>query len=234
MSLRAAREVIDLVSGKPDALLCLAAGDTPRLAYQLITQIAKEENVDLSNCYFVSLDEWVGIPPENEGSCQFFLRTNLFGPLKTYEKNIHLFNALSDELSKECAIMDDFINIHGGIDLMVVGIGPNGHIGFNEPGVPFDLYSHVVDLDETTTTVGQKYFSKSAALTKGITLGLKYLLESKLAILIANGSKKASVIKEAIEGEIGPKMPASIMRMHSNGMVIIDEEAAAFLNKKGT
>jgi glucosamine-6-phosphate isomerase len=229
MSLRAAREVTDLVKKKPDAVLCLAAGDTPRLAYNLITQIAEKEKIDFSRAYFVSLDEWVGIPPENEGSCQFYLRSLLFNPMKIAETNIHVFNSLSPDLKRECSEMDDFIKKHNGIDLMIVGVGRNGHIGFNEPGVPFDKYSHIVDLDETTTSVGQKYFREATSLNKGITLGLKHLMESAKAILIANGIKKAEVIKDAIEGEISPKMPASIMRRHPNGQVIVDSEAASLL-----
>lgn len=229
MSLHAARHVIDLVRSKPNALLCIAAGDTPKLTCDLVANIAKKENVDFSRCYFASLDEWVGIPPENEGSCQYFLRNYLFTPLKISDKQFHLFNALATNTQKECADMDAFIKDHGGIDLIIVGVGRNGHIGFNEPGISFEQYSHVVDLDETTQTVGQKYFREETKLTKGITLGLQHLIEAKKAILIANGIKKAEVMREAIEGEINPRMPASIMRKHDDGEIILDEEAASKL-----
>jgi glucosamine-6-phosphate isomerase len=230
MSQRTARYVTDLVKAKPDAVICIAAGDTPKLTCRYIADMAKRENVDFSRCRFVSLDEWVGIPPENEGSCQYFLRKNLFEPLNISHNNIHLFNSLANDLEAECKNMDDYIRRHGGIDLMIVGVGRNGHIGFNEPGIPFENYSHVVDLDETTQTVGQKYFREHTTLTKGITLGLLHLLESKKAILIANGSKKAEVIKQALEGAIGPDMPASVMRQHSAGEIILDKEAAALLS----
>lgn len=229
MSFHAARHVVNLVKSKPGAVICIAAGDTPKLTCDLIANIAKKENVDFSKVYFVSLDEWVGIPPENEGSCQYFLRTYLFKPLNFSEGQVHLFNALSKDLEKECTDMDKVIRDRGGIDLIIVGVGRNGHIGFNEPGIKFDRYSHVVDLDETTQTVGQKYFREETKLTQGITLGLQHLMEAKKAILIANGIKKAEVIKQTIEGEIGPEMPASIMRTHGNGEIIIDEEAASKL-----
>jgi galactosamine-6-phosphate isomerase len=232
MSLKTARVIVDVVKQKPDALLCLAAGDTPKLAYALIGLLASKENVDISKCNFVSLDEWVGIPPENEGSCQFFLRSTVFGPLHIAEDKFHLFNSLSSDLQKECVVMDEFIRRKGGIDLMVVGVGRNGHIGFNEPGVPFEKYSHVVDLDETTTSVGQKYFKESTTLYKGITLGLNYLLESGTAVMIANGTKKAEVIRKALQEEITTEMPASIIRRHGNGIVVIDEEAASLLKNK--
>ncbi len=232
MSLHAARHVIDLVRSKPNALLCIAAGDTPKLTCDLIANIGKKEKVDFSRCFFASLDEWVGIPPENEGSCQYFLRNYLFTPLKISDKQFHLFNALATDTQKECADMDAFIKDHGGIDLIIVGVGRNGHIGFNEPGISFEQYSHVVDLDETTQTVGQKYFREETKLTKGITLGLQHLIEAKKAILIANGIKKAEVMREAIEGEINPRMPASIMRKHDDGEIILDEEAASKLTSR--
>ena len=230
MSLHAARHVTELVKAKPDAVICIAAGDTPKLTCDLIAQIAKKENIDFSRCYFVSLDEWVGIPPENEGSCQYFLRNYLFDPLNISEKNIHVFNALAKDMQKECTDMDEFIKRHGGIDVMIVGVGRNGHIGFNEPGVNFQEYSHVVDLDETTQTVGQKYFREETKLTQGITLGLQHLMEARKAVLIANGNKKADVMKKAIEEEITNSMPASIMRKHPNGEIILDKEASSLLS----
>ena len=125
--------------------------------------------------------------------------------------------------------MDNIIFEKGGIDLMIVGIGMNGHIGFNEPGVSFDNYSHVIDLDDTTITVGQKYFKTAVHLKKELHLGLKHLQESKKVLLIANGTKKAEVIKKTVEEEITNSFPASIMQKHSNGFVMVDEEAAACL-----
>ena len=231
MSLRAAKQVTELVKSKPDALICIAAGHTPELTCSLIAQMAKKENIDFSRCYFVSLDEWVGIPPENEGSCQYFLRNFLFNPLGINERNIHVFNPLADDMQKECTEMDNFIKEHGRIDLIIVGVGRNGHIGFNEPDASFEQYSHVIELHETTQTVGQKYFREETVLNHGITLGLQHLIEARKAVLIANGERKAEVIKEAIEGEISPKMPASIMRKHDNSEMIIDKEAASLLSQ---
>lgn len=233
LSSHAAAEIIGLVKNKPGAVLCLASGDTPRLTCALIAKNAKEENVDFSRCSFIGLDEWVGIPPQNEGSCHFFLQNNVFDPLHIASSQIHLFDALSEDLMEECNTMDKIIAGKGGIDLMLVGVGMNGHIGFNEPCVSFDNYSHVIDLDDTTQSVGQKYFSQATALKKGISLGLNHLLQAKRVILIANGIKKAEVIRKALEEEINIDMPASIMRTHDQGIVMIDEEAASLL-KPGT
>ncbi|MES1219892.1 MAG: 6-phosphogluconolactonase, partial [Bacteroidota bacterium] len=134
-------------------------------------------------------------------------------------------------LAQECKKMDEVIFEKGGIDLMIVGVGMNGHIGFNEPGVSFDNYSHVIDLDEMTITVGQKYFKGPVVLKQGITVGLKHLMQSKRVFMMANGAKKAEVIKTALEGEISNSFPASIMRTHPQGYVIIDEDAASLLEK---
>jgi glucosamine-6-phosphate isomerase len=228
----AASEIIDLIKNKPAAVLCLASGDTPRLTCQLLVQKLKKEQTDLSQFTFIGLDEWVAVPPSNEGSCHYFFKHELFEPLKLSPAQTHLFDAMSGNLEEECRKMDAVIREKGGIDLMIVGIGMNGHIGFNEPGVSFDKYAHVTDLDNTTLTVGQKYFKTAVALQKGITLGLQHLLDARKAILMANGSKKAGVIKKTMEGEVTNAFPASIMQKHANGVVMVDEEAASLLDQK--
>jgi len=221
-----AEEILKQIESKPDSVICLAAGDTPRLAYQILARKLNEKKTDLSKCSIIGLDEWVGIPPDNEGSCQYFLRNELLNLVNISASQVHLFNALSDDLARECRIMNELIKARNGLDLMIVGVGMNGHIGFNEPGVSFDIYSHVIDLDNTTQSVGQKYFKTKTSLNKGITLGLKHLTESRKAILIANGSKKSNVIKAIVEGPIDSGLPATVMKTHHNGWVVIDKEAA--------
>jgi glucosamine-6-phosphate isomerase len=228
----AAVEIIELVKQKPDAVLCLASGETPRLTCRLLTEKVRQQKVDMSQCTFIGLDEWVGIPPSNEGSCRYFFHHELLGPLNFLESQVHLFDGISSNLEEECVKMDSVIFERGVIDLMIVGIGMNGHIGFNEPGVSFNNYSHVINLDETTITVGQKYFKEGAILKQGITLGLKHLQDAKKVLLLANGIKKAEVIKKKVEGEVTTNFPASIMQTHSNGFVMIDEEAASLLGRK--
>ena len=141
-----------------------------------------------------------------------------------------LFDALTDDLENECLKMDKFINEKKGIDIMVVGIGMNGHIGFNEPGSSFDNSSHVIELDEITKSVGQKYFNEQVELSQGITIGFKQLLNAKKVFLMANGSKKAEVIKKTVHGPVTEHFPASIMQQHENGIVLVDEEAASLLS----
>ncbi len=229
LSEAAANEIIETVKANPQAVLSLAGGDTPKLTYAITVKRAREENVSFSDIRFIGLDEWVGIPPGNAGSCHYFLQENLIQPLRLQSHQVHLFNALAADLPAEVEKINKLVATLGGIDLMVVGIGMNGHIGFNEPGASFDSYGHITALDEFTQQVGQKYFKSATELKQGITLGLKHLLEAKRAILIANGLKKASIVKKVLEGEISEQLPASIMRTHKNGLVVIDREAASLL-----
>jgi glucosamine-6-phosphate isomerase len=232
LSAHAASEIIELVKQKPDAVLCLASGDTPRLTYTITAKMAADQGVDFKRCTFIGLDEWMGIPPDNEGSCHYFLQHQVFEPLNISNDHLHLFDGLSENPEEECRKMDKIISDLGGIDLMVVGIGMNGHIGFNEPAESFGQYSRVVDLGESTKLVGQKYFRQQTALTRGITLGLNHLLESRKAILVANGTKKADVVRKALKEKITPHLPASILRNHSNGVVILDRAAASMLTQE--
>jgi len=213
-----------------NAVLCFASGETPKLTYELMVKMILDKKLDLSGCKFIGLDEWVSIPPQNEGSCHYFLHHLIFEPLNIQPSNIHLFNAMSENLDHECKAMDNIILTYG-IDLMVVGVGMNGHIGFNEPGVSIDNYCHVINLDEITQSIGQKYFKQPTPLKQGITLGLRHLLESKKAILIANGTKKAKIMKKTLESRISNHTPSSIIRTHHNSMIMIDEEASSLLER---
>lgn len=227
-----ANQILHQVKKKPNSVLCLAAGDTPRLAYKLLVEFGKRQQISFAQCTFVALDEWLGIAADNDGSCAFFLRRNLFLPLEIADSQIRLFDALTSDPAGECRSMDNFIFDNGGIDLMLVGVGMNGHVGFNEPGVAEGLYAHVTDLDATTRSVGQKYFKQSTDLERGITLGLRHLLESRSTLLMASGAKKAAIIAKAMEGTVSTDVPASIIRKHPNGVVLLDEDAACMLRRR--
>ncbi len=229
LSRKIANLILDTVASNPQAVLCLATGDSPLLSYQYIIKGSKERNINFSQVQFVALDEWVGIPPTNPGSCKFYLNKNLFEPLQIPSGHIHLFDGMSSALEAECKKMDQVIKKLGGIDLMVVGVGINGHIGFNEPGVDLTLYAHVIELEEITRIVGQKYFGEATRLTKGITLGLQHFMEARTAVLVANGEKKADIIKKTIESPSSNSIPATIIRKHGNGLVFIERGAASQL-----
>lgn len=225
----AAGNILDLVSIKPNAVICIASGDTPRLTNKYVVEGAKEHGIDFSRVQFISLDEWVGVPRSNTGSCYYFLNETIFEPLAIKESNIHFFDATAIDLTTECERINKAITDLNGIDLIILGIGVNGHIGFNEPGVSPELLEHVINLDPITLQVGQKYFAESATLQKGISLGIGRIMQSKMAILMATGSKKAAIIKKTLEEKVSTTVPASYMQAHSNSFVLLDKESAALL-----
>lgn len=229
LSAYAADAMLAAVQQKPDCLIGIVSGDSPRLAYDIFCEKCKANGVDTSQVCFAGFDEWVGIPPDNEGSCHAFLHRHVFTPLGLPEANYHVFDAMSEGLQDECERMNAFIAERGGLDLLLVGVGMNGHIGFNEPGVDFGNYAHVQLLEDITLSVGQKYFQAATELKYGITLGLRHLMEAKQVLMLANGQKKATVMKKALEGEIGNKIPASIIRSHPHSEVLLDEAAASEL-----
>jgi len=226
LSEQVADKVAETVRAKPDAVLCLASGHTPVGVFENLVSLARTGSVDFGRCTFIGLDEWVGIPPQNEGSCYHLLGAKLFNPLNISKTQVLFFDGMAASPQDECRRMDGTIARLGGLDLMLTGIGMNGHIALNEPGTPWHLRSHVVDLDETTQTVGQKYFTKKTALRQGITLGLQYLRESRLTMLMASGEAKAPVVRQALEGEVTERLPASIFQTLENGLVFLDREAA--------
>ncbi|TDT56511.1 glucosamine-6-phosphate deaminase [Fonticella tunisiensis] len=226
-------EVLSYIRSKERKIICLPSGDTPVGAYQYIVKQLDDEDLNSYKSIFVGLDEWANMSREDEGSCQYYMYKYLFGPLGLDSDKIVEFNAKAEDLTNECLKMDKFLKEYGPLDLVVLGIGMNGHLGLNEPGTSFNEYSHVVKLDETTVKIAQKYFTTTKVLDKGITLGLKHFLEAKKMILIASGSKKADIVKRIVEGEIDEEIPATIARLHRNSYLIVDEESAKGLESIG-
>jgi glucosamine-6-phosphate isomerase len=215
--------IIEVLKKKPDALICIASGDTPLGVCKFL---AKSDKNLFEKCTFVGLDEWVGMDENDEGSCKYGIYQNLLIPLNFPSERIKYFDAKAQDLDSECQKINEFIASRGGLDVMLVGVGMNGHIALNEPNTPFDIYAHVSDLEEVTKSVGQKYFTKETILTQGITLGLAHLQEAKLPILIVNGQRKAPVVNAALTGEITEKFPASIFQKIERSIVLLDLEAA--------
>ncbi len=231
LSNEAARMAADLVLQRPDAVLCLASGHTPLGVFRHFVRIALETGLDCSRCRFVGLDEWVGFSPEQEGGCLKILTEYLFNPLKINQHQIYFFQGQAADPQAECRRVNENVAGLGGIDFMLVGVGMNGHIGFNEPGTPWNLHAHVAELDETTRSVGQKYFSQETVISQGYTLGMEHLKAAGQAVLMASGSGKAPVIRQALEGDVTAAFPASIFQTLSNGVVMLDVDAASGLTK---
>lgn len=223
--------IVEYIKAKPKSLICLASGHTPLGVFECLVKDVKDKKVDISQCVFVGLDEWVGIGPKQDGSCRLLMDQFFFEPLHIPLTRIHFFDALSKDLQREADRINAVINSNGGLDIMLVGIGTNGHIAMNEPGTSFDSIAHISELADETKVVGQKYFKSTTELKHGITLGLKHFAESKLPILMANGSKKASIMKRVVEEQPDEQLPASIVHRVPKAIVAIDEEAAVELKK---
>jgi len=229
LSVNTAEMIAEIVSKKPNALLCFPAGETSVGTFKQLILMYKEGKVDFSQCRIVGLDEWVNLGTLQNENCHSFLKTHLFDHIEYSEENFCFFNGESSDLVRECRITDNFIKNYGPIDMILLGAGMNGHLGLNEPGTSFDLYSHIVNLDETTKIVGKKYFSQEVILTSGITLGMKHIMEAKTVILQMTGAKKAELAKRLIDSEISPVFPASIIKSHLNSFLILDSEASEYL-----
>ncbi|TWR25568.1 glucosamine-6-phosphate deaminase [Mucilaginibacter achroorhodeus] len=231
MSKAAAELVATQLAVKPDSVLVFPSGDSPTGTLNYLVSWANDGRIDLTKASIVGLDEWVGMDENDKGSCKYYLKNTFFDKLNTKLTNVTLFNAKADDLEAECDRINGFIASKGGIDVMMVGIGMNGHLGLNEPGTPFNLYAHRSELDPVTVEVGQKYFDKATPLTGGITLGLQHLAEAGKAILIASGAKKADIIAKSLQGEVSTAVPASILQTLDNAVVLLDEEVATKLIK---
>lgn len=230
MSAAVADLVFDQVARKPESLFCFPSGDSPTGMLNIIVKRINEGKADFSKAKFVGLDEWVGMDRNDVGGCKHYMYEKFFDPAGIRKDQIIFFDARAKDLKAECRMVDKAIVDHGGIDLVVVGIGMNGHLGLNEPGSSFENYCHVVDLEESTKKVAQKYFSDSTVLKQGITLGLKQITGAKTTIVIAGGEKKSQIIQKIIEGPVTEQVPGSIMQTLAHGLVIVDEGAGSRLS----
>ena len=225
-------QIIDKMKSNTKSLICLASGDTPLGAFKYI--VDKFENKDLTNdnFVFVGLDEWVGMDKNDKGSCQEYMDEYLFNKLKISKNQIVQFDAKSDDLKNECYKMDEYIFNNNGLDLVVLGIGMNGHLGLNEPNEDCSQYSHVVDLSESTKEVAQKYFDNETKLEKGITIGIRHFLEAKEVILVASGTRKAEIIKKICDSDITESIPATVLKKHNNVTLLLDKDSAKLLDEE--
>lgn len=232
MSQATANLVEACIKTKPESLLCFPSGDSPTGTLNKLIKDAQRGAADFRRCWFVGLDEWVGMDKNDDGSCQQYVYANLFDPLQIPANRIMFFDAKANDLAAECKKTDRFIFDHGPLDILIVGVGLNGHIGLNEPGSSFTSYAHVVDLAESTKTSGQKYFSQATKLEKGITIGIQHMMEAVTVVVIASGEKKADIIQKIIEGKVTEDIPGSILQQHPNCYVFLDQGAASKLTRK--
>jgi galactosamine-6-phosphate isomerase len=229
MSKQAADAIAEMIQPLEAPLVCVASGDSPKGLYKEWKLQQEKKVIDVHKWNFLGLDEWVGLDENDEGSCRYMLNRDVFHPLNIRSEKICCFDGKAIDTAAECDRIENYIHKHTALDVAILGLGMNGHIGLNEPGTSLLQYSHVSTIHPVTKTVGQKYFSKPQLLTQGITLGLATLLEAKHLILVVSGQKKAAILQQALEGPITDLVPASLLRHHSGFEVFADKEAAALL-----
>jgi glucosamine-6-phosphate deaminase len=223
LSQKATTMIVQTFQQYPKGLYCFAGGDTPVRTLQLLVEAHHNQQIDLTKAYFIELDEWVGLDQSDSGSCLSYLKRNLFDLVAIPKDHVHCFDSLAEDILHECENANAFIEEHSGLTLSLLGVGVNGHIGFNEPGVNFDNLAHVIDLDEITRSVGQKYFTSKKVLSQGITLGIKQLLASKVLLIEANGVKKQKAIAKVLDKQVDNTWPVTIVNTHPNCYIIVDE-----------
>jgi glucosamine-6-phosphate deaminase len=230
MSSMAASYVVRQVNTKPDSVLGLAAGNTPLGMYRDLIKAYHKGEIDFSGTTMFSLDEYCNLDKDNPQSYYYFMNENLISDINVKAENTFIPNGMARDIEAECRRYDRKILEKGGIDLQVLGIGQNGHIGFNEPGSDFETETHLVHLKKSTVDTNASHFnSREEVPTSAISMGIKTIMQSRMVILMASGKKKADAIRKAIKGEITSSLPASILQTHPNVVFIIDENAASSL-----
>jgi glucosamine-6-phosphate deaminase len=226
----AADLVAEVIKNKKDAVLGLATGSTPIGIYkELIRKYANQE-LDFNEVKSVNLDEYIGIDGNHPQSYRYFMNKNLFDHINIEKKNTYVPNGIAGDLNEEAKNYDKLVKSLGGIDIQILGIGANGHIGFNEPASTLHLNTHVTNLKPETITANARFFeSENEVPTKAITMGIGAIMNARKIVLIATGTSKAEVVRSLKDSLISTNIPATILKTHQNVVVILDKKAAGLL-----
>ena len=226
MSRKAANIISAQVIMKPNCVLGLATGSTPIGTYQQLIEWYKKGDLDFSDVTTVNLDEYKGLPRTNDQSYYYFMHQNLFDQVNINPENTHLPNGMEPNSEKEYARYESLIHSLGGVDLQLLGLGHNGHIGFNEPGEAFEKETHCVDLQERTIEANKRFFASADDVPKqAYTMGIKTIMQAKKILVIVSGEDKADIVAKAFFGPVTPAVPASILQMHNDVTLVGDEVA---------
>ena len=226
MCQKAARIIAAQVTLKPDSVLGLATGSTPVGIYQDLVKKYQEDRLDFSEVCTVNLDEYIGLSGENPQSYRYFMNHNLFDHVNIPKQYTYVPNGLCSDPEDECEDYELLIQQLGGVDLQLLGIGGNGHIGFNEPAESFAEETHVTNLSASTIEANSRFFGEGEEVPKqAITMGIGTIMQAKKILLVANGESKAQAIYDTLYGPVSPNCPASILRFHQDVTVIVDEAA---------
>lgn len=233
MCRKAASIFLAQITLKPNCVLGLATGSTPIGVYEQLIEWYKNGDVDFSEVKTVNLDEYVGLDGTSDQSYRYFMNDKLFNHVNIDKANTNVPNGKADDRCAECCRYENLIKSLGGIDVQLLGIGNNGHIGFNEPNEFFDKTTHEVELTESTIAANTRFFASVDEVPKtAISMGVQTIMQAKKIVLIANGKGKADIIFETCYGPITPNVPASALQLHPDVTVIVDEEAYATIAQK--
>lgn len=218
---------------KPDSILGLATGSSPIPTYQALIALHQAGVLDFSKAISFNLDEYVGIDPDHVCSYHRFMQDNLFNHVNINPANVHIPDGNAENLQAAAKAYDAAILDAGGIDLQLLGIGRNGHIGFNEPDDHFVYGCHEVQLSQSTIEANTRFFASEAEVPRSaVSLGIGSIMQARQVLLIATGADKAEAIRQAVEGDVSPLWQASVLRTHPNVVFLLDESAASLLTRR--
>ena len=230
MSRKAANIIAAQVILKPDCVLGLATGSTPIGTYKELIKGYENGDLDFSLVKTANLDEYRGLEKSNDQSYDYFMKANLFNHININFDNLNIPNGENPDAEAECKRYEAVVKELGGQDLQLLGMGHNGHIGFNEPADEFVKETHCVDLQESTIQANKRFFEKVEDVpTQAYTMGVNTIMQAKLILVIVSGADKAEIVKKAFFGPVTPQVPASILQMHPNVIVVVDEAAGSLI-----
>ncbi|MGN1266574.1 MAG: glucosamine-6-phosphate deaminase [Dorea sp.] len=230
MSRKAAAIIAAQVIAKPNCILGLATGSSPVGTYQNLIKAYENGDLDFSNVTSINLDEYKGLSPENDQSYRYFMNKNLFDHINIDKNNTYVPNGLEPDAEKACSEYNELIANCAGIDLQLLGLGPNGHIGFNEPDSIFIAGTHCVDLTESTIEANKRFFESADDVPRqAYTMGIQNIMSAKKIVVVVSGANKAESLAKAINGPIDPQVPASILQLHNDVIIVADEAALSMM-----
>ncbi len=226
LSVAAAEMIAEQVGKNPSSVLGLATGSTPIGTYQVLVEMNKAGYIDFSDVTTFNLDEYYPISPDNPQSYRYFMNDNLFSKINVNLSKTHVLSGECEDIVQECENFEDMIKEAGGIDLQLLGIGENGHIGFNEPDEYLHLRTHLTGLTENTIEVNSRFFDRIDDVPKkAITMGIATIFNARKIIILASGAKKHNIVSKLLEGKITSSNPASILHLHDDVVLICDKQA---------
>ena len=231
MSRRAAHIIAAEIHRNPECVLGLATGSTPIGTYKNLVEWNQNGDITFQDVQTVNLDEYKGLSGDHDQSYRYFMNTNLFDHIDIDPDNTHVPNGLARDAEAECEAYDELVESLGFADLQLLGLGNNGHIGFNEPDTHFTKETHVVDLTQSTIDANARFFASADEVPRqALTMGVGCIMAARRVLLIASGKAKAEALHKAFCGPITPDCPASILQLHNDVVVVADEEALSLLN----